>query len=262
MNDWFEWNGVKCTTYGIHVSEQPPLTIPKERTTQITVPGRPGTVTVTEGQDIYDDLTLTVRCWMANPATFPAVAAWLKGRGTLTFANRQGGHYYARLSEEAPFNRIMRGNSHVSFELTFLCLPPFWYADNVADITLSPDVQTGIIGDIIEGEGTVFSEPLLALTGYGSIDLMINDVTVRLDGLDGTIYLDCSAGIAYMIETDPVTNVQEKVFAGSLVTLDDSQWPTLRGNEYYNQVGATPITDEVSGSNVTSLVVTPRWRYL
>lgn len=28
MNDWFEWNGKRCTEYGIHVLEQPPLTLP------------------------------------------------------------------------------------------------------------------------------------------------------------------------------------------------------------------------------------------
>ena len=27
LNDWFEWNGVRCTQYGIHVSEQPPMTM-------------------------------------------------------------------------------------------------------------------------------------------------------------------------------------------------------------------------------------------
>ena len=30
MNDWFSWNGVKCTEYGIHVLEQPPVTLPAE----------------------------------------------------------------------------------------------------------------------------------------------------------------------------------------------------------------------------------------
>ena len=33
MNDWFEWNGVKCTLLGIHVSEHPPITLPEERVT-------------------------------------------------------------------------------------------------------------------------------------------------------------------------------------------------------------------------------------
>ena len=42
MNDWFEWNGKRCTEYGIHVSEQPPLTLPAERVTFTDVPGRCG----------------------------------------------------------------------------------------------------------------------------------------------------------------------------------------------------------------------------
>lgn len=29
--DWFRWNGVKCTEYGLHVLEQPTLLRPKER---------------------------------------------------------------------------------------------------------------------------------------------------------------------------------------------------------------------------------------
>ena len=40
MNDWFEWNDVRCTEYGIHVLEQPVLTLPNERATFVDVPGR------------------------------------------------------------------------------------------------------------------------------------------------------------------------------------------------------------------------------
>lgn len=45
MQDFFLWNGVDCRTYGIHVTEQPPITIPAERSTQTNVPGRPGSLT-------------------------------------------------------------------------------------------------------------------------------------------------------------------------------------------------------------------------
>ena len=37
MQDFFLWNGVDCRTYGIHVTEQPPITIPAERSTQTNV---------------------------------------------------------------------------------------------------------------------------------------------------------------------------------------------------------------------------------
>ena len=59
MNDWFSWNDTRCTEYGIHISEQPPLTIPSERVTYTNVPGRPGSLTTLEGEDVYDDLVLT-----------------------------------------------------------------------------------------------------------------------------------------------------------------------------------------------------------
>ena len=61
MNDWFSWNGVKCTEYGIHVLEQPPITIPAERATFTNTPGRPGSLTTLEGDDVYDDLILTAQ---------------------------------------------------------------------------------------------------------------------------------------------------------------------------------------------------------
>ena len=48
MKDWFEWNDVRCTEYGIHVLEQPPLTLPNERATFVDVPGRSGSLTVLE----------------------------------------------------------------------------------------------------------------------------------------------------------------------------------------------------------------------
>lgn len=91
MNDWFEWNGRRCTEYGIHVTEQPPVTIPTERATFTNVPGRSGSLTTLEGDDVYDDLLLTASCFIADPARIPAIAAWLRGSGQVTFANRQGG---------------------------------------------------------------------------------------------------------------------------------------------------------------------------
>ena len=58
MNDWFEWNGTRCTEYGIYVSEQPPVTIPQERSKQTTIPGRPGRVMLMPsifGENLFDE---------------------------------------------------------------------------------------------------------------------------------------------------------------------------------------------------------------
>ena len=168
MKDWFEWNNVRCTTYGIHVSEQPPITIPKERSTQITVPGRPGTLNFLEGLDVYDEMLLTVNCWISDPTQIPAIAAWLKGSGTVRFASRPGGFYYARVSNQIAFEKIMRGRPHRSFSIIFRC-QPFWYMDNVSDTVL-----LGGDGDITN-PGSVYSEPKVVVHGSDDGELIIGD---------------------------------------------------------------------------------------
>ena len=136
MNDWFSWNGKKCTEYDIHVLEQPPITIPAERATFTNVPGRPGSLTTLEGDDVYDDLILTAQCMISDPSRISDIAAYLKGSSTVTFANRPGGFYFARIVNQIPFEKILRGNPHRSFAVNFRC-KPFWYQENVQLITLT-----------------------------------------------------------------------------------------------------------------------------
>ena len=162
MTDYFIWNGVDCRTKGIHVSELPPITIPLERSKQTNVPGRPGSLTQLEGDDVYDDMILTATCFIADPAQIPAIAAWLKGKGTVTFANRIGGHYNARIANQIPFEKVLRGNPHCSFAVNFRCYP-FWYQENVSDVTISTS------GDTITNPGSVYSDPLITVYGSGNI---------------------------------------------------------------------------------------------
>ena len=136
MQDYFIWNGTDCRDYGIHVTEQPPITIPSERSTQTNVPGRPGSLTQLEGEDVYDDLLLTATCFISDPTQIPAIATWLKGAGTVTFANRTGGYYKARIANQISFEKVLRGNPHCTFAVNFRCYP-FFYADAAADITVT-----------------------------------------------------------------------------------------------------------------------------
>ena len=166
MNDWFEWNGVRCTQYGIHVSELPPPTIPSERVTYTNVPGRPGSLTTLEGEDVYEDVVLTAQCFLSDPTKIPAIAAWLKGSGKVAFADRQGGFYYARIANQISFEKILRGNPHRSFAVNFRS-KPFWYQADVAPVTLTTSTST------IDNPGSVYSEPVITVYGTGDITLMV-----------------------------------------------------------------------------------------
>ena len=230
--DWFSWNNKRCTDFGIHVSEQPPLTIPSERVTYTNVPGRPGSLTTLEGDAVYDDLVLTATCWLEGPTQIPAIAGWLKGSGTVTFANRPGGYYKARVANQISFERILRGNQHRSFAVNFRC-KPFWYQADVADITLTTSTT------FVNNPGNVYAEPIITVYGSGDITLMVGTTIVQLENINGSITLDSTLMEAYK-------------GAASLNSSMSGEFPLL-------QPGANAVS---WSGNVTSVVVMPNWRFL
>lgn len=231
MNDWFEWNGVRCTQYGIHVLEQPPVTIPSERVTFTNVPGRSGSLTQLEGDDIYDDMVLTATCLIADPSRIQEIAAWLRGSGIVTFANRQGGFYHARIVNQISFEKILRGNPHHSFAINFRC-KPFWYLSDVEPITLTTS------GTFITNTGSVSSEPIITVYGSGEITLMVGMTITELEITD-KITLDTPIMGAYAGAT-------------SMNSCMSGDFPTLLPGQ--NAVSWT--------GNVTKVEVQPNWRSL
>ena len=182
MNDWFEWNGVRCTDLGIHVTEQPIITIPNERSTFSAVPGRSGTLTTLEGDEVYDDMILTATCIIDSPERIPEIAAWLKGSGTVTFASRQGGFYYARVVNQIPFEKVLRGNPHRSFAVNFRC-QPFFHLDS-ANITVTSS------GTFIANPGTLAAEPVVQVTLGSDAEIAIGGYLFELTGVTGTVTID------------------------------------------------------------------------
>ena len=232
MNDWFEWNGKRCTEYGIHVLEQPPLTLPAERVTFTDVPGRSGSLTTLEGEDVYEDVVLTAQCFIQSGARVPEIAAWLRGSGTVTFANRDGGFYYARVANQIPFEKILRGNPHLAFAVNFRC-KPFWYQKDVAPITLTQS------GSFVTNPGSVFTEPVITVYGTGAITLMVGMSITELEGVSGSVTLDTPLMEAYSEAT-------------SMNGAMSGDFPTLLPGQ--NAVSWT--------GNVTKVVVEPNWRWL
>ena len=233
MNDWFMWNGTRCTAFGIYVTEQPPITIPKERSKQTTIPGRPGSLTTLEGDDVYDDLTLTATCVVRDPANIPAIAAWLKGAGAVSFANRPMGFYHARIANQIPFEKILRGNPHCSFAVNFRCSPPFWYLSDVEDIEITTSSY------VLVNPGSVYSEPVMTVYGSGDISFIVNGQIIELEGVDGEITLNSVIQEAYQGET----LLNEKM---------SGDFPILvPGDNLISWVGS-----------VSRVVVCPNWRLL
>ena len=197
--NWFEWNGKKSTDYGVYVNEQPAITMPLERTTQVKVVGRPGTLTKIEGEDVYDDLVLTVTCVMKNAEKLPEIMGWLKGAGKVSFPIRKGGFYYARVANQIPFDKVMRGRENRSFAITFRCRP-FWYV-------ASETAQTLTKSGSVTNSGTVYSEPIITVTGTGDGRLIVGGEMIDLEGMTGSITIDSELMECY----DGMTSMNDKM---------------------------------------------------
>lgn len=232
MSATFEWNNVSCTTYGIHVLTQPVLTRPLERLTYTDVPGRNGALVTTEGTDVYDDILLTIECYVADTSQISNINKWLKGSGTLKISTRLGGFYYARVNNQIEFEKVLRIREHRTFSIIFRC-KPFWYATGTQDITITTSTTS------VTNPGSVYSEPRITVYGSGEITLMVGQYITELTDVDESIVLDSELQEAYK-----GTDSKNSCVSGD--------FPLL-----------VPGSNAISWTGeVTSVVVTPRWRYL
>ena len=128
--------------------------------------------------------------------------------------------------------RTGAGNPHWTFAVNFHRYP-FFYANAAADITVTTS------GTIITNMGSVYSEPILTVTGSGNITLMVGLTIVELENISGSIVID---------------SVLQKAYQGTTLINDhmNGEFPRLKP-------GANAIS--WTGS-VTRVVVRPNWRYL
>ena len=150
----------------------------------------------------------------------------------MTFANRTGGYYKARIANQIPFEKVLRGNPHCTFAVNFRCFP-FFYADATADITVTAS------GTIITNPGNVYSEPILTVYGSGDITLMVGTTIVELEGISGSIVID---------------SMLQETYKGTALMNDhmNGEFPVLK-----------PGANAISWSGaVTRVIVRPNWRYL
>ena len=232
MNAWFEWKGEKSSDYGIRVLTQASIVRPQERVSRIAIPGMPGTLVYTEGEDIYDDMLLTVKCYIADASRLDDICGWLKGSGNLELSNRAGGYYKARVNNQVSFSKLLRTNPHMSFTVIFRC-HPFWYYKNVSNIT----VQTS--GSFVTNPGSVWSEPVLTVYGTGDADLMVGTKLITLTDIPSRITIDSVVKEAY----------KDSVLKNNLMS---GEFPVL-------YPGANAISWD---GNITKVVVQPNWRTL
>lgn len=227
------FNGSTSASKDVTVLTYPDIVKPTLRVETVKIPGRHGEVTLID-TPAYESRLLECECAVSDVSKISAASAWLTGRGLLILGNDPTYAYDAVVVDEIRFSRVLRGHGHHKFTVPFLCHPLKRLASTEADITLA-------VGGNVTNPGHVTSRPKVVVTGTGNITLMMGETITTLTGVSGAIVIDSDAGIA--------TNLDGTANASRLVSGD---WPTL-----------LPGVNAVSWTGtVTSVVITPRWRYL
>lgn len=248
-------NGTSCLTYGMHVLNQPSIVSPRERYESITIPGKSGTLTQKEGNEIHDSIALTATC-IIDSTTYvyegvthdrvKEIVDWISGEGEYEFYGHGDGYYKGRLANQVSFDRVVQGNPHKAFSFQFDCQPYFYY--NSGKTVLVQNESNAWYNN----PGNIPSLPLIRVSGSGNGTIMTVDGTAIITGLtEGVpLYLDCEAEVAYT--EDPQTHI--KLLAGTMVSIAQVEgrykWPDLPAGDF----------NFVYTDGITGVQITPRWR--
>lgn len=162
----FVWNGWNCRDKGIRMREMPPVIRPEERVQHVTIPGRAGELTLTEGTDIYNSYIQTIPVAVYTEANVREAESWLRGEGTVSFCSQPHLQQAARVINAVEFRKHSRNSVYWDADIQFYC-NPIKYLVSEADITLAESGQS------ITCPGTLDSYPLITIHGGESFAFSI-----------------------------------------------------------------------------------------
>ena len=235
---YFVWKGEDCRGRGILLSAPVPIVKPEERVQHVTIPGRPGELTLTEGDGIYQSYIQTVSIVMEGAFRINEIQNWLKGSGYVTFHGEPQRKQQARVIGAVTLTKHSRRSDWWEGEVQFYCEP---LKENLTEATETITSS----GSTVMNLGDVPARPLLQVTASGTTVVVAaggNELTITGATSSRVYYIDCDAQIIWHIESNEIV-VDTQLSSG--------KFPVL-------QKGSNSVT----GSGWSSITVTKRERFL
>lgn len=229
---WFKWNATRSDDRHIILNAAPPIIKPEERVQHVTIPGRSGELTVTEGDAVFQSYIQTIPIAVHEASQVPVVENWLRGDGEVIFSTQPGLKQKARVIGAVTLEKHSRGLDWWEGDVQFYCDP----------IKHGAEEQTIAVttsGASVNNPGDMTAFPRIEITGSGL-------VTVKAGGKTLTIPA-CESG--WIIDSE-----NEWILHGNtpLEGVCSGEFPILTK-------GANTVT--FTGS-ITKLLITPNFRYL
>lgn len=217
------FKGIDTRTLGIKLGQCPPRVSPKQRITEIVVPGRHGALTETDGT--YEPFTRSPEFIFHGLEHIDQIMALFKGSGMLTFDDELDKVYRARVVEELSAEWFTAGWRKLT--VPFQC-QPFAYERFPQTVILTAS-------GTLYNAGTVEAQPTIKLYGSGDLSATVNGNTLMVKGVITVATVDCENMVAYEGQT-------------LLTTVGD--YPVL------------PLGQSAVSFTADKIEITPHWRWL
>ena len=273
---YFIWNGIDSRTMNIWVQSAPAIVRPPMRYQQVTIPGRPGALTLLESEDAYDAYEREIKVMPKPNANIYAILRWLTGRSSVVFSCEPNRSQRASIYDILEFQKEFCEQRSAS--LIFLCDPFKSALDDTESYTLT--VASGSYE--LTNSGDVPAYPLIEIAATETVTLTINGTPITLTGLEGhTATIDCEARTAYMevedepeeeateeeeseeepVEEEPAAEEEEEPETPvSTEPVSTHLEPVVTHGDFAVLPNTGTTTIEWT-SGVTSLKIYPRWRW-
>ncbi len=192
------YNGVTNTEVGAELVD---LDIPSRAGQQaetLTIPGRVSPLLrIYPQRDAYS-ITVTLRILYNEDLS--TVYNWLSGSGRLVFSDTPDRYYNVSACAVISSKRIGAANTIREIKIKLTCAPfAYAIANDPVELTSSPAQLQTI--------GTMYSEPLIELTGTGDVTLTVNGVTLEIKDVSGTVFIDVHTCQVYKLEYGAKTSI-------------------------------------------------------
>lgn len=225
---------------GVAIAKMPSHKKAGRRMTEYYIAGRDGAVHVDNGMaDIQIEATLVL---LAQPAEARQIVnAWADGTGKLVSSDQPGLAWKGTVIDEIrwgrvlgnklPINNVPKDTFFDTAKITWTCGP---YMYEAVDTVVEMSASGGLLNP-----GSAEALPLIQVNGSGDASFSVNEEEIQIASMTAgvPVYIDCDAGYVW------TENSATSITGG---------FPVL-------QMGTNNI---VLGSGVTSLVITPHWRWV
>lgn len=165
-------NGISSKTVnGLLISELPPISKPKMRTSVEEIDGRDGDIVTTLGYSAYDK-EMTIGLY--GEYDVDDIIDFFNTSGTITFSNEPDKYYKFALYEAIDFERLIRFRT----AKVKIHVQPFKYSESETDISYSYPEEVTSANITVRNNGNIYAKPVLTIKGKGNIDVNLNGLEI------------------------------------------------------------------------------------